>query len=87
LSEFRILLLERSSKLRWIYLRLSGKCAAGGLLFRSGQSNLQYVTTAAFLATVYGNYLSNSRSTMSCGGAIVTPLQLASFAKGQVYWS
>ncbi|CAK9875329.1 unnamed protein product [Sphagnum jensenii] len=56
----------------------------GGLLFRSGQSNLQYVTTAAFLATVYGNYLSNSRSTVSCGGAIITPLQLASFAKSQV---
>lgn len=56
----------------------------GGLLFHSGQSNMQYVTTAAFLLTAYSKYLSAAKSTVNCQGALVTPAQLSSTAKKQV---
>lgn len=56
----------------------------GGLMFHSGQSNMQYVTTATFLLTIYAKYLSAARATVNCGGRTVTPSQLSSVARRQV---
>lgn len=56
----------------------------GGLMFHSGQSNMQYVTTATFLLTTYAKYLSAARATVNCGGRTVTPSQLSSVAIRQV---
>lgn len=56
----------------------------GGLLFHSGQSNLQYVTTATFLLTAYAKRLSAAKATLNCGGRRVTPTQLSSTAQKQV---
>uniref|UniRef100_A0A0D9X3T7 Endoglucanase n=1 Tax=Leersia perrieri TaxID=77586 RepID=A0A0D9X3T7_9ORYZ len=45
----------------------AGEFTAGGLLFKSGSSNMQYVTTATFLMLAYAKYLRSSNSTASCG--------------------
>ncbi|KAJ1290737.1 hypothetical protein BS78_02G267900 [Paspalum vaginatum] len=62
----------------------------GGLLFKEGDSNMQYVTSTAFLLLAYAKYLAPSASThvsgVSCGGggAAVPPSALVAIAKRQV---
>ncbi|KAL8224821.1 hypothetical protein R6Q57_017378 [Mikania cordata] len=56
----------------------------GGLLFKMHDSNMQYVTSTTFLLVTYAKYLTQSRSVVSCGGAIVTPRRLRTIAKKQV---
>lgn len=58
---------------------------AGGLLYKGSESNLQYVTTTAFLLLTYANYLnSNGGVAVSCGTSRVTEQNLISLAKTQV---
>lgn len=56
----------------------------GGLIFRQRWNNMQFVTSASFLATVYSDYLSSSGKNLKCAAGSVPPTQLLSFAKSQV---
>lgn len=56
----------------------------GGLIFRQRWNNLQFVTGASFLLTVYSDYLSSARSSMRCSSGRVSPSELFSLAKSQV---
>ncbi|XP_078442627.1 endoglucanase 1-like [Wolffia australiana] len=58
----------------------------GGLLYRSGQSNLQYVTSTAFLLLTYAKYLDSNGGSALCGGGTttITAGDLISLAEKQV---
>ncbi|XP_068634060.1 endoglucanase 1-like [Aristolochia californica] len=56
----------------------------GGLLYKGSASNLQYVTSTAFLLLTYAKYLSSNEGQASCGTKVVTPNILISLAKKQV---
>lgn len=56
----------------------------GGLIFRQRWNNLQFVTSASFLATVYSDYLTSSGGHLRCAAGNVRPVELLSFAKSQV---
>lgn len=56
----------------------------GGLIFRQRWNNLQFVTGASFLLSVYSDYLSSARSSMQCSAGRVSPTELFSMAKSQV---
>ncbi|KAF3448696.1 hypothetical protein FNV43_RR09409 [Rhamnella rubrinervis] len=56
----------------------------GGLMFRQRWNNLQFVTSASFLATVYSDYISSSGRYLKCASGSVPPSLLLSFAKSQV---
>ncbi|XP_010533581.1 PREDICTED: endoglucanase 6 isoform X2 [Tarenaya hassleriana] len=56
----------------------------GGLIFRQRWNNMQFVTSASFVATVYSDYLSSARTSLACPSGNVPPSQLLSFAKSQV---
>ncbi|KAF7828148.1 endoglucanase 6 [Senna tora] len=57
----------------------------GGLIFRQRWNNMQFVTSASFLATVYSDYLvSSSGRYLRCPSGNVPPAQLLSLAKSQV---
>lgn len=59
-------------------------CFTGGLLYKASESNLQYVTTTAFLLLTYAKYLSSNGGVVSCGPTTVTAEKLISQAKKQV---
>ncbi|CAI9094296.1 OLC1v1030011C1 [Oldenlandia corymbosa var. corymbosa] len=56
----------------------------GGLIFRQSWNNLQFVTSASFLMTVYSDYLSSAHKSLKCASGYVSPAELLSFAKSQV---
>ncbi|KAF8379930.1 hypothetical protein HHK36_027395 [Tetracentron sinense] len=56
----------------------------GGLLYKASESNLQYVTTTAFLLLTYAKYLGSNGGIASCGTSTVTAENLISLAKKQV---
>ncbi|KAF8379687.1 hypothetical protein HHK36_029131 [Tetracentron sinense] len=56
----------------------------GGLLFRQRWNNMQFVTSAAFLLTVYSDYLTSAGKSVQCPAGNVSPSELLSFAKSQV---
>lgn len=56
----------------------------GGLIFRQRWNNLQFVTSASFLLTVYSDYLSSAHKYLKCSNGYVSPTELLSFAKSQV---
>ncbi|KAF8661779.1 hypothetical protein HU200_056733 [Digitaria exilis] len=59
----------------------------GGLLFKLSDSNMQYVTSSAFLLLTYAKYLAFSKQTVSCGGGgghVVTAQRLRAVARRQV---
>ncbi|KAH0456585.1 hypothetical protein IEQ34_014492 [Dendrobium chrysotoxum] len=56
----------------------------GGLLYRETGSNLQYVTSTAFLLLTYSKYLTSSGGYTNCGSATVSASNLISLAKKQV---
>lgn len=56
----------------------------GGLLFRQRWNNMQFVTSASFLATVYSDYLASAGRYLKCSAGNVPPAQLLGFAKSQV---
>lgn len=59
----------------------------GGLIFRQGWNNMQFVTSASFLATVYSDYLASASGRyMKCASGNVSPSELLSFSQSQVLW-
>uniref|UniRef100_A0A5B6ZKY4 Endoglucanase n=1 Tax=Davidia involucrata TaxID=16924 RepID=A0A5B6ZKY4_DAVIN len=56
----------------------------GGLIFRQRWNNLQFVTSASFLLTVYSDYLASAGKNLNCASGSVAPSELLSFAKSQV---
>ncbi|XXG53642.1 hypothetical protein AAC387_Pa03g1707 [Persea americana] len=56
----------------------------GGLIFKTGGSNMQHVTSLSFLLLAYSNYISHSNQLLPCGGISATPAQLRRIAKRQV---
>lgn len=59
----------------------------GGLLYKMGQSNMQYVMSTSFLLLTYAKYLTSARTVAYCGGSVVTPARLRSIAKKQVQFN
>ncbi|KGN53401.1 endoglucanase 6 [Cucumis sativus] len=55
-----------------------------GLIFRQRWNNMQFVTSASFLATVYSDYLSSSGGNLKCAAGYVQPSELLRFAQSQV---
>nr|GLL42567.1 endoglucanase 17 [Ipomoea trifida] len=62
----------------------SAKYTPAGLLFKMSDSNMQYVTSTAFLLVTYAKYLTSAHSSVNCGGVIVTPKRLRNVAKKQI---
>ncbi|GAV77571.1 Glyco_hydro_9 domain-containing protein [Cephalotus follicularis] len=56
----------------------------GGLLFKSGGSNLQHATALSFLLLVYSRYLGEANRVVYCGNVIATPSRLIQVARSQV---
>ncbi|OEL20365.1 Endoglucanase 19 [Dichanthelium oligosanthes] len=56
----------------------------GGLIYKEGASNMQYVTTATFLLVAYARYLRSAGACVMCGGRDVSPAELVALAKRQV---
>lgn len=55
-----------------------------GLLYVRQWNNMQYVSTSAFLLTVYSDFLQKSNQKISCSEGIVDHIDLFNFAKSQV---
>uniref|UniRef100_I1PI33 Endoglucanase n=2 Tax=Oryza glaberrima TaxID=4538 RepID=I1PI33_ORYGL len=60
------------------------KMTPGGLMYVSDWSNMQYVSSSAFLLTVYADYLAESRGTLRCPDGEVKPAEILRFARSQV---
>ncbi|XP_076902991.1 endoglucanase 1-like [Bidens hawaiensis] len=56
----------------------------GGLFYKQGESNLQYVTTSSFLLLTYAKYLASNGGQASCGTSMVTSETLVVQAKNQI---
>ncbi|OVA20013.1 Glycoside hydrolase [Macleaya cordata] len=56
----------------------------GGLLFIRQWNNMQYVSTSAFLLTIYSDYLKNANQKLNCQGEMVRAQELLALAKSQV---
>uniref|UniRef100_A0A0V0IPN6 Endoglucanase n=1 Tax=Solanum chacoense TaxID=4108 RepID=A0A0V0IPN6_SOLCH len=56
----------------------------GGLIFRQRWNNMQFVTSASFLATVYSDYLASAGKSLKCASGPVSSPELLDFAKSQV---
>uniref|UniRef100_J3LY73 Endoglucanase n=1 Tax=Oryza brachyantha TaxID=4533 RepID=J3LY73_ORYBR len=56
----------------------------GGLMYKSGHANLQYVTSASFLLATFAKYMAVSNHTFSCLSLPVTAKTLRALAKKQV---
>lgn len=56
----------------------------GGLLYTRQWNNMQYVSTAAFLLTVYSEHLHSTNQTLNCPTGSVGPHEILSFVKSQV---
>ncbi|KAL6529164.1 Esterase/lipase/thioesterase [Orobanche gracilis] len=56
----------------------------GGLLFKSGGSNMQHVTSLSFLLLAYSNYASHANQAVTCGDTSASPARLRRLAKRQV---
>ncbi|KAI7756371.1 hypothetical protein M8C21_026137, partial [Ambrosia artemisiifolia] len=56
----------------------------GGLIFKTGGSNMQHVTSLSFLLLAYSNYLSHANHAVPCGDKIASPALLKSLARRQV---
>ncbi|KAG6722211.1 hypothetical protein I3842_03G149200 [Carya illinoinensis] len=56
----------------------------GGLLYIRQWNNMQYVSTAAFLLTIYSDLLQNSNQKLKCHDKTVDYGEILSFAKSQI---
>uniref|UniRef100_A0A2N9HQH5 Endoglucanase n=1 Tax=Fagus sylvatica TaxID=28930 RepID=A0A2N9HQH5_FAGSY len=56
----------------------------GGLIYIRQWNNMQYVSTAAFLLTLYSDYLEVTNQKLNCDKEEVSPQEMLSFAKSQV---
>ncbi|CAN1217866.1 Endoglucanase 17 [Linum perenne] len=62
----------------------SSQYTPGGLLYKLGDGNMQYVTSTSFLLLTYAKYLAVSGKSVNCGGTVVRAGKLRSIAKRQV---
>ncbi|KAK7852647.1 endoglucanase 13 [Quercus suber] len=60
------------------------KKSPGGLLWFLPSNNLQYTTSATFIATAYSQYLTGKKASIQCLGGMVQPDELIALAKSQV---
>ncbi|XP_057540839.1 endoglucanase 11-like, partial [Amaranthus tricolor] len=60
------------------------KRTPGGLLYTRKWNNMQYVSNAAFLLSVYSHYLQTTRQTLNCALGEVNSQQMFSLVKSQV---
>ncbi|KAG6782880.1 hypothetical protein POTOM_012305 [Populus tomentosa] len=56
----------------------------GGLIYLQRWNNMQFVTSASFLASVYSDYLVSAGRNLNCAAGNVAPSQLLTLAKSQV---
>ncbi|KAJ6943637.1 endoglucanase 6-like isoform X2 [Populus alba x Populus x berolinensis] len=56
----------------------------GGLIYLQRWNNMQFVTSASFLAAVYSDYLVSAGRNLNCAAGNVAPSQLLALAKSQV---
>ncbi|KAF5728425.1 endoglucanase 11-like [Tripterygium wilfordii] len=56
----------------------------GGLLYIREWNNMQYVSTSAFLLTIYSDYLQASNQRLRCDQGELDPQEVFAFAKSQV---
>ncbi|PON41175.1 Glycoside hydrolase [Parasponia andersonii] len=56
----------------------------GGLLYTRQWNNMQYVSNAAFLLTIYSDYLIATGQMLNCQKGLVGPQEIFTFAKSQV---
>ncbi|KAI3902208.1 hypothetical protein MKW92_021448 [Papaver armeniacum] len=56
----------------------------GGLLFHQRWNNLQFVTSAAFLMTIYADYLTTAGKNVQCPRGTATPDELHAMDKSKV---
>ncbi|KAH9304364.1 hypothetical protein KI387_008768 [Taxus chinensis] len=56
----------------------------GGLLYIREWNNMQYVSSASFLLTVYSDYLTSAEKKLMCPSAELQPSELLNFAQSQV---
>ncbi|KAK4493384.1 hypothetical protein RD792_017718, partial [Penstemon davidsonii] len=55
----------------------------GGLIYMREWNNLQYPASASFLLAVYSDYLTKSKSVVTCPNSQLQPQELLNFAKSQ----
>lgn len=55
-----------------------------GLLYVRQWNNMQYVSTASFLLTIYSDLLHNTNQRLTCNGITVSPEEILGFAKSQI---
>ncbi|XP_028757979.1 endoglucanase 11 [Neltuma alba] len=55
-----------------------------GLLYIRQWNNMQYVSTASFLLTIYSDFLHNTNQRLTCNGVTISPEEILGFAKSQV---
>ncbi|CAL5024768.1 unnamed protein product [Urochloa decumbens] len=60
------------------------KTTPGGLLYVDDWNNMQYVSSATFLLTVYADYLAASHGSLKCPDGEVKPAEMVGFAMSQV---
>ncbi|GAB2209884.1 hypothetical protein Droror1_Dr00027109 [Drosera rotundifolia] len=63
---------------------LQSQYTPGGLLYKESWSNLQCVTSTAFLLLTYAKYLSSNEEVITCGSSTVTAETLISLARKQI---
>eukprot|EP00249_Psilotum_nudum_P027429 c35080_g1_i1 orf=645-2567(+) len=56
----------------------------GGLMYFHSWNNMQYVTSAAFLLSVYSDYLLSAHQQIPCPGGHVDPAEILNLAKSQI---
>lgn len=56
----------------------------GGLLYVRQWNNMQYVSSATFLLTLYSDFLQTTNGYLQCPGGLVGPEEILGFAKSQV---
>ena len=56
-------------------------------MYTRAWNNMQYVSSATFLMTVYSDYLMTSRQELHCARGSVEPSELFEMAKSQVIYA
>ncbi|KAF3433132.1 hypothetical protein FNV43_RR24234 [Rhamnella rubrinervis] len=63
---------------------LSVSYSPGGLLFKSGGSNLQHATALSFLLLAYSRYLNKANRVVHCDNVVASPARLVQLVRSQV---
>ncbi|KAL1569175.1 Endoglucanase, variant 2 [Salvia divinorum] len=73
-----------NEKAEFFMCSCNAKRTPGGLIFRQRWNNMQFVTAASFLMSVYSDYLTSASTSLTCPNGPVSPSQLLALAKSQV---